>query len=433
MYTLRPLLSWQYFFHASTLYQLYLKTSRGIMGTDLELKVPPHGNAMNRKQRRLEQCLYWSCFKSECEFRVELPLPQSEIASLDYPNMFPSPPSATAAEPIDTQISSSSLHSFVQPDHSSHLHSLGHIYPASTLTDEELEIRAHSKLLYNEEESWYYYLTEVALRRIGNRIINTFFRQDFTSWLNIKPLLSIALEFDVQVSSWSANLLPAMQHYETTSTLRAPRTDPQSDGSSNFISRELSWATDNRLLEMRSWLYQPFLYYLIHSGSRAGSSMLIPATSINTPGRHTRGTLYDLLNQPSPPALHPDDSSVLQHMITSGIECNLKILEVRNLRHRHHGLWYDLRSTMTASLMLLAVIKSGHADLIPGGLEPLFGSSQAVSHGVADQVGGKFGRVLAQMQFWQDESPDLVRHRELLLQLIKEVAKNHWPSQSHTM
>jgi len=154
--------------------------------------------------------------------------------------------------------------------------------------------------------------------------------------------------------------------------------------------------------------------------------MLSPATSINTLGRHTRGILYDLLNQPLPPALHPDNSSVLQHMITSDIECNLKVLDVRNLRHRHHGLWYDLRSMMTASLILLAIIKSGYTDLIPGGLEPLFGNSQAVSHGVADQAGGKF------RQFWQDESLDLVRHRELLQQLIEEVAKNHWPSQSHT-
>jgi hypothetical protein len=50
-----------------------------------------HLNGPTRKQRRVEQSLYGSCFKSECEFRVELLLPQSEIANFEYPNMFPSP------------------------------------------------------------------------------------------------------------------------------------------------------------------------------------------------------------------------------------------------------------------------------------------------------------------------------------------------------
>jgi hypothetical protein len=66
---------------------------------------------------------------------------------------------------------------------------------------EDLDISKHSKRLNNKEESWYYYLREVALRRIGNRISNTFFRQDYTLQVNTKPLTSIALEFDAQVSS----------------------------------------------------------------------------------------------------------------------------------------------------------------------------------------------------------------------------------------
>lgn len=60
-------------------------------------------------------------------------------------------------------------------------------------------------------------------------------------------------------------------------------------------------------------------------------------------------------------------------MMALSVETNLKILEVRSLRHRHHGLWYDLRSIMTASLLLLALVRSGNGSLIPGGLEELVG------------------------------------------------------------
>ncbi|KFY53029.1 hypothetical protein V497_08410, partial [Pseudogymnoascus sp. VKM F-4516 (FW-969)] len=51
----------------------------------------------------------------------------------------------------------------------------------------------------NEERSWYYYLTEVALRRISNRILSTFYRQDHTTWHNILPLIPIAKEFETQI------------------------------------------------------------------------------------------------------------------------------------------------------------------------------------------------------------------------------------------
>lgn len=93
----------------------------------------------------------------------------------------------------------------------------------------------------NEEKSWYYYLTEVALQRIGNHILNTFYCADHTSWLHVKPLIPIAKEFEEQILVWSSSLPPAMQYDKSPA-----------DFSSN---RELSWATRNRLLEMKAWLY----------------------------------------------------------------------------------------------------------------------------------------------------------------------------------
>ena len=293
---------------------------------------------------------------------------------------------------------------------------------------EGLEIGKHSKRLCNEEESWYYYLTEVALRRIGNRIINTFFRQDYTSWANIKPLISIAHEFDAQVSSWSANLPDAMKQYETLSSIRAPRFDPLANDRYSSVSKELGWATDNRLLEMRSWLYQPFLYYVIHCGYPRDSTTYPDVVAPGSRASFPR----NILNDPAP-GFSAEDMKILQTMIAQGIETNLKILEVRSLWHRHHGLWYDLRSIMTASLLLLALVRSGNGSLIPGDLEELVGhhpellvgNAGAGANGDAErfEIGGKFKMVFRAFEFWEDESPDLRRAARVLRELVKETVE----------
>lgn len=396
-YTLRTIQSWHYFYHASTFCHMYLRMAHGHSDNlphILSTASSKHSNSTDRKTQRLEQSLYWSCFKTECEFRVELPLPQSEISLGEYPNLFPSPPS-----PIPSKGNSQ-----------------------SSIAEEDLELRQHTVRLCNEEESWYYYLTEIALRRIGNRIINTFFQQERSSWLNIKPLLRVAQEFEVQVSSWSAHLPPAMQHYETTSIIRAPHLNFLSEEAGSHVSRELSWAIDNRLLEMQTWLYQPFLYYLVHVGLPGSSSPTYP------------GVLNDLLDPFHPPAndsthyldastphfttstapLDSDDVAVLSALIASGIECCLKTIEVRARAHRHHGLWYDLRSLMGASLVLLAIVKSGNAGWIPGGAEGLWGSA-------ADAIGGKVGKVLAHFEFWAAEAADMGAHMSVLESVVRDV------------
>lgn len=396
MYTLRPLDSWHYFLHASIFFQVHLKTAHGVGGNFEEVLSTHHhtGSSTARKMKRLEQSLYWSCFKSECEFRVELPLNQSEISLGEYPDLFPSPPS-----PISTP-------------------SDGHSGSGSSYQDnEELELRRHAVRLCNEEESWYYYLTEIALRRIGNRIVNTFFRQHRTSWLTgIKPLLHMAREFEAQVSSWSAHLPPAMQRYETTSVIRAPHLSFQNERDPSHVSRELSWAVDNRILEMQTWLYQPFLYYMIHSDTFTNSAP--------TPGSISQASIDHLLNPSTGRSaqLTDDDMQVLRSLVVSGIECCIKTIEVRCRGHRHHGLWFDLRSIMAASLILLALVKSRHSDWIPGGEDALWGPMPTDSW--ADDVppiGGMMATVLTQFAFWEAEAPDMAQYRKLLESVIRDV------------
>ncbi|ATY67448.1 Fungal transcriptional regulatory [Cordyceps militaris] len=405
MYTLRPLASWHYFLHASVFFQVHVRMTHGIAG-DLEEALNGHSNRSNpatRKSKRLEQSLYWSAFKSECEFRVELPLQQSEISLAEYPDLFPSPPS-----PIPDNLGD---------DRSTDGH--------TSINAEELELRQHAVRLCNEEESWYYYLTEIALRRIGNRIVNTFFRQGRSAWImNLKPLLRMAKEFEAQVSSWSAHLPPAMQNYETASVIRAPQ-----EGTSNHVTRELSWAVDNRLLEMQTWLYQPFLFYFIHV-ARPNLLRRMEAS------RSTEPSITSLLNSPPAtavakegfesindiPKLDDVEVEMLNLLVASGIDCCLKTIDVRSKGHRHHGLWYDLRSIMTASLILLAIIKSGQAAWIPGGADIVWGTPPGQYwQGSQDPIGGKIGKVLTQFEFWAAESPDLVHYRDILEHLVREI------------
>lgn len=42
--------------------------------------------------------IQWSCFKSEIEMRVELPLALSTITSFEYPSLFPTPPTPLTME-----------------------------------------------------------------------------------------------------------------------------------------------------------------------------------------------------------------------------------------------------------------------------------------------------------------------------------------------
>lgn len=234
-----------------------------------------------------------------------------------------------------------------------------------------------------------------------------------------------------------------MQHWETNYTIRAPIPTSLPDGNGNNVSRELSWATDNRLLEMRSWLYQPFLYYFIHNAAiprhaqgtptndvqQSTSPSLTTATS--TPPSTSPPTLEDFLSlttlwSTEPNTLNAEDATNLYHFITSGIECNLKVLDVRSLRHRHHGLWYDMRSVMTAALILLAIVKAGREAWIPGGAEILWGYDGGDPRVPGYRMRGRIGHIAEELDYWAGESPDLKRHRQVLVEVAEMVQRVWW-------
>ena len=170
--------------------------------------------------------------------------------------------------------------------------------------------------------------------------------------------------------------------------------------------------------------YQPFLYYLIHARPRRPSTHQIVSPSYGG-------------DQASTTALPGEASGVLWNLILRGIDCNLTILDTRSLPHRHHGLWYDLRAIMCASVILLAIVRAGYIDLVPGGAGTLVGvsdewarphlqrrrtlSSHSTQSHHVNSIGGKFGKVLAQLKLWSVESPDMRQHAEVLEALVREI------------
>lgn len=168
MYTMRPFDAWTKFRSASQVLYIYLQHQG---------RQPRQQEHNTSRGRHLEQRLYWSCYKSECEFRVELPLPNGILADLEYPDMHPSPPDTSS--PGGGMVLTG-----------------GSSYVSST----------HQQLgtMYRQEQSWLYYLTEITLRRLANRILNAFYTEDSSSWTDesVPRMVEVAKEFEIQLQDW---------------------------------------------------------------------------------------------------------------------------------------------------------------------------------------------------------------------------------------
>ncbi|KAF5501129.1 Echinocandin B biosynthetic cluster transcription factor ecdB [Colletotrichum siamense] len=204
MYSLRPLPAWSYFNQACVQFKnlLWRRTQR---------RAPEN---MSQKARRLEQRLYWSCMKSECELRCEIPLPSSGITRLRYPDLFPSPPSEVAT-PAPQPSSLDILEDDIQPE---------------------------------EEKSWFYYLAEISSRRMINRAISIMGYHGEEAWIrNIAKVIEKYEDFDQQINVWCCHI-PSQINWQNR----------------EHSSNELVHYIQNRAESCREWIHRPFVYYVIH-------------------------------------------------------------------------------------------------------------------------------------------------------------------------
>ncbi|PYH96482.1 hypothetical protein BO71DRAFT_448645 [Aspergillus ellipticus CBS 707.79] len=208
MYFLNAMRAWHYFNQACVQLQNLLLTSSYTRTGD-EGHIP-------RETQRLEQRLYWSCMKSECELRCEIPLPTSGIGRFGFPDMLPSPP-AELLSPLPYS-------------------SGGQETGSSSLAEQE------------EERSWFYYLAEISFRRLMNQTLATIGGNGEASWVdNIQQIFINHHVFEEQIDSWCAHIPPQISVEQA-----------------GDLDNELAHFIHQRAMVYREWIHRPFLYYIIH-------------------------------------------------------------------------------------------------------------------------------------------------------------------------
>ncbi|KAF2187911.1 hypothetical protein K469DRAFT_568400 [Zopfia rhizophila CBS 207.26] len=284
MYSLRPLKAWASFNRACITLQIYLRgqPQRHFSGS-----------------KGVERRLYWSCLKSEwrvkcrniypfelsssSEIRMEINLPPSGLAKVNYPDVFPTPPSGSPELPgasFKDTAAAAYRNAFSEPD---------------------------------MELIWCYYLSEIAVRKIGNRLMNCFYEHDESSWLSmpLNRMIRVAEELELQLSQW-------FEHLPTTLATTAVQ-----ETHDRLVTEELQFVLHARMFDFRERIYRPFLYL----------------------------SIYHLATDPIQQTLAP----YVHRCVEACLTCLLR----GTPRHRHHGTWYENRGMYLKSLLLVAAVKSG--------------------------------------------------------------------------
>lgn len=191
-----PLRAHKWFSSASSTLLLHLRSQEAYLKRN-----PTHTPTPDFE--REEASIYWSCYRAmwfvkfsqpinhrlttpSSELRTELPLPSSILAEVDYPHVLPSPPSSfTASMGFETHTSD------VLGPYNGHLSQLPD-------TDSISELRGES------QEIWFFYMTDIILSRLGNRILRTLYDKDPGKWCpeNLHQMLQAVNEFECKLEHW---------------------------------------------------------------------------------------------------------------------------------------------------------------------------------------------------------------------------------------
>ncbi|KAF4769257.1 hypothetical protein HAV15_008782 [Penicillium sp. str.  len=228
------------------------------------IPLPPN-DPRHDENHTLQESIYWTCFKSELELRLELGLGNTTCLDLTYPALFPSPP-----KDLETQ----------------------------------------------GETVWYFYLAEIALRRLGNRVLNYIY--------NCKPFGKSA---DVEtIRDFEGQALGLL---DSLPALLNPDTPNEAAHDENHEHSALRFILNGHAIDCFEMIYWPFVFDAIHEGL------------------------------PHDPDLVAFARKGL-HMYASRIESNEP-----GFYYRHHGTWLMLRSCTRSALVLCGAARRGLDTLLP--------------------------------------------------------------------
>jgi Fungal specific transcription factor domain len=297
MACIKPLEAWKMFVQALACCQSFYSG-----------RSPP--NANNEAERRLKESIYWTCFKSELELRLELNVSESSVWDSTYPSFFPSPP-------------------------------------------EELKLQ--------REIVWYFYLAEIALGRLGNRILNFIYTArpatSGSSTSSTSDMVESVLSFEQQASDWKRSLPRGLGLDETSPA------DVVSDNSD--LHTTLKFILLGHLLDCYEMMYWPFIANVL-SKNNTNATFQSPQT-IQT----------DKIN-----------NGFIRKGLTVCVERIAK--NEPGFFYRHHGTWLMLRSCTRSGLVLIAASRDEKvAALLPDGWR------------------ASVGKIIDMLRFWRRESRDV--------------------------
>ncbi|GLA90175.1 hypothetical protein AtubIFM56815_005738 [Aspergillus tubingensis] len=157
--------------------------------------------------------------------------------------------------------------------------------------------------------STYYYLSDVALMRVEAQILNFMYSTNDSQWspANLSYMCRTAADLESQIDHWFRNR-PSIIHFEEWDS--APRF-------------ELTYNLQARVLQLRSWLYRPFVYYAIH---------------------HDDGQI--------------NENEEAMKFMRKAIGCSFHIINSKATQHRHHGTWFVARGVLSSALIIIAAVKA---------------------------------------------------------------------------
>ncbi|KAL5618326.1 hypothetical protein FOVSG1_000548 [Fusarium oxysporum f. sp. vasinfectum] len=209
-FAFRPLRAWYYVQQACSRLEIHLR-QRGERP-----RAPFRQN--NPADYHLEQRLFWTCFRAESELVFELGLRPSALESFSYPEPLPTPPEGLLAGTGQTPRSEGS-----------------HI-------DQDEEQR------YVDERGWYYYLSEISIRRTVDETLNLLYRNGEEYWMKHPTyLIRQYHESEQQISQWHYHL-PAAVQFENDKL-------PEEEFASALQGRASLW---------QEYTLRPIFYYLLH-------------------------------------------------------------------------------------------------------------------------------------------------------------------------
>jgi hypothetical protein len=247
------------------------------------------------------------------ELRLELNVSETSIWDLTYPAFFPSPPDGLRSQ---------------------------------------------------REIVWYFYLAEIALRRLGNRILNYIYDTKTKTGTSLAEVAESTQGFEQQAADWLRSLPQALD------------LDSPSVGEESELHHSLKFILKGHLLDCYEMMYWPFIVVAVH---------------------------YDTL----PERTATITKAVFDSFITKALAVCVERVEKneQGFYYRHHGTWLMLRSCTRSAFVLLAAARLEKlAVLMP----------ERWRHAVE--------KVMDMLRFWRRESRDVEDRLRLVETLLDRVA-----------